>query len=81
MLISIWSDKFIQDGKQRPPIVFHGGLNMIEGGAKAENSIGKSTLLYIIDFVFAGKDFFSNGYHHTSTSCGTPYDLLHAQIW
>lgn len=57
MLISIWSDKFIQDGKQRPPIVFHGGLNMIEGGAKAENSIGKSTLLFIIDFVFAGKDF------------------------
>lgn len=59
MLISIWSDKFIEDEKQRPPIIFHGGLNMIEGGAKAENSIGKSTVLYIIDFVFAGKDFLS----------------------
>jgi len=37
-----------------PKIVFHEGLNVIIGDPSAANSIGKSTLLMVIDFVFGG---------------------------
>lgn len=57
MLIKIQSDKFISNGEIRPPIMFHKGLNVIEGQDNGKNSIGKSTLLMCIDFAFGGKDY------------------------
>lgn len=62
MLIEIYCDKFRiggRDGEVRPAIVFHEGLNAIVGDEERSNSIGKSTLLMIIDFVFGGKDYIS----------------------
>lgn len=38
----------------QPTISFHAGLNVILGDDDAKNSIGKSTVLMIIDFVFGG---------------------------
>jgi hypothetical protein len=52
MLKQIICDKFVQ--KQ---IIFHDGLNAIVGDEIASNSIGKSTMLMIIDFVFGGEDY------------------------
>jgi len=56
-LIEIRCDKFMDSGKVRPPIKFEKGLNTILGASRASNSIGKSTFLMIIDFVFGGKDY------------------------
>jgi uncharacterized protein YydD (DUF2326 family) len=52
MLTEINCDKFIES-----PIVFKNGLNSILGDNYSTNSIGKSTLLMIIDFVFGGNTF------------------------
>lgn len=57
MLFEIQCDKFISMGKKRNPIVFHQGLNTILGGKSANNSIGKSTFLLIIDYVFGGDTY------------------------
>lgn len=38
-------------------IEFHPGLNVVMGDDIASNSIGKSTLLMIIDFVFGGSEY------------------------
>lgn len=60
MLVEIYCDKFKtggKDGEVRAPITFHEGLNAIVGDEDRSNSIGKSTLLMIIDFVFGGKDY------------------------
>lgn len=57
MLIEIQCDKFMDEGKIRKPIRFRKGLNAVLGGGRAQNSIGKSTFLMIIDFVFGGKDY------------------------
>ena len=38
-------------------ITFHSGLNVVLGDSVATNSIGKSTLLMVIDFVFGGESF------------------------
>ena len=59
MLIEICCDKFNQNGVMRDPIRFHPGLNVILGTSSGTNSIGKSTLLMIIDFVFGGRDYTS----------------------
>lgn len=64
MLARLWSDKFIDAGEVRPPIDFHLGLNTVRGGTRAENSIGKSTLLSIVAFAFGVDDFL------TSTAIG-----------
>ena len=40
----------------REPIIFHPGLNTVLRDRKSSNSIGKSTLLMIIDF-FGGEDY------------------------
>lgn len=50
MLIEIRSDKF-----RTERIEFHSGLNVILGDENATNSIGKSTLLMVIDFAFGGR--------------------------
>ncbi|MDT3767775.1 DUF2326 domain-containing protein [Gleimia hominis] len=58
MLTRLWSPAFHRNGKPRPVITMHAGLKIVEGSDQAQhNSIGKSTLLQIIDFVYAGKNF------------------------
>jgi hypothetical protein len=57
MLREISCDLFKANGKVRKPIRFHKGLNIILGGKTGVNSIGKSTMLLIIDFVFAGDTY------------------------
>ena len=67
MLKKIICDKFIEN-----EIVFHNGLNVVLGDDIASNSIGKTTLLMIIDFIFGGNDYINknkdvieNLGHHT----------------
>lgn len=57
MLLEIRCDEFKDEGKKRDPIVFHPGLNTIMGASRASNSIGKTTFLLVIDFVFGGRDY------------------------
>lgn len=57
MLVEIQCDKFMSNGIVREPIKFGPGLNAILGDSNRSNSIGKSTLLMIIDFVFGGSDY------------------------
>lgn len=57
MLKKIECDKFLSKGQVRPPIVFKKGLNTILGGVNANNSIGKTTLLLIIDFAYGGNSY------------------------
>ncbi|MEG1567785.1 MAG: DUF2326 domain-containing protein [Anaerovoracaceae bacterium] len=57
MLCEIICDKFISHGKPRVPIIFHNGLNIVQGHNSGTNSIGKSTFLLIIDFVFGGNTY------------------------
>lgn len=38
-------------------VVFHNGLNTVLGTQFGDNSIGKSTMLMIIDFAFGGNDY------------------------
>lgn len=49
MLIEIRSDQF-----RTKRIEFHKGLNVVLGDENATNSIGKSTLLMVVDFAFGG---------------------------
>ncbi|MCH4075371.1 MAG: hypothetical protein LKE87_11270, partial [Solobacterium sp.] len=44
---------FREKGKERPPIKFKPGLNVVLGKEDGANSIGKSSALLAIDFVFA----------------------------
>ena len=57
MLVEVWCDKFMKYGKMREPISFHAGLNAILGDDNGSNSIGKSTFLMVLDFVFGGTDY------------------------
>lgn len=57
MLTEIRCNEFKSHGEQRPPIVFHAGLNTVLGSESGSNSIGKSTFLMIVDFVFGGEDY------------------------
>ena len=66
MLYEIWSDKFRtggKDGQIRPAIRFHTGLNTVLGTQTRSNSIGKSTFLMIIDYVFGGSDYLDTAAH------------------
>ena len=66
MLYEIWSDKFRTGGTEgeiRPPIRFHAGLNEVLGTQTRSNSIGKSTFLMVIDFVFGGSDYLESNAH------------------
>ena len=51
MLVEIKCDIF-----REKAVKFHSGFNVVLGDEKASNSIGKSNLLLIIDFVFGGND-------------------------
>ena len=58
MLKEIRSDAFRTfEGKIREPIILNEGLNVVLGSNSGTNSIGKSTFLMIIDFVFGGDDY------------------------
>lgn len=57
MLIEMWSPVFKKNGKTREPIQFHPGLNVIMGMDLADNSIGKSSSLLAIDFIFGGNSY------------------------
>ena len=59
MLIEMSSPVFIEKGKVRPPIRFKEGLNVILGKEDGENSIGKSSAMLAIDFVFGGNSYLS----------------------
>ncbi|NLP25390.1 MAG: DUF2326 domain-containing protein [Syntrophomonadaceae bacterium] len=60
MLKKISCELFKVNGQKREPIRFHKGLNIILGGGTGVNSIGKSTMLLIIDFVFGGNTYLSS---------------------
>lgn len=65
MLYEIECDKFMSHGQLRPAIRFHSGLNTILGGKSADNSIGKSTFMLIIDYAFGGDTYkASDASHH-----------------
>ena len=57
MLVEVRCAQFKKNGKPRPPIMFHSGLNAVIGDDNGSNSIGKSTFLMILDFVFGGDDY------------------------
>jgi hypothetical protein len=52
MLIELYCEVF-----REKKIEFHEGLNVVQGDSIATNSIGKSTFLMIIDFIFGGSSF------------------------
>lgn len=57
MLKEILCDEFISYGQPRNAIEFHPGLNAVVGNESGTNSVGKSTFLMILDFVFGGDDY------------------------
>lgn len=57
MLKEIQSEAFRTNGQVRPAVRFHHGLNVVKGPDDFVNSIGKSTFLMVIDFVFGGNDY------------------------
>lgn len=65
MLIEMKSPAFKQQGQKRPPIVFKPGLNVVLGKEDGAMSIGKSSSLLAIDFVFGGDTYIkSDGVKH-----------------
>ncbi|KFL07886.1 Uncharacterised protein [Staphylococcus aureus] len=56
MLIEIQCDKF---APEHQIIRFNSGLNTVLGSAGGSNAIGKSTFLWIIDYVFGGESHYS----------------------
>ena len=58
MLREISCELFKENKRQRPPVIFHKGLNVVLGSIPGKAaSIGKSTMLLIIDFVFGGNTY------------------------
>lgn len=70
MLVEMKSPAFKKQGQERPPIRFKEGLNVVLGKEDGAMSIGKSSALLAIDFVFGGDTYIgSDGVrkegHHT----------------
>jgi hypothetical protein len=57
MLVDVRCSEFKSNGEIRSPIKFNPGLNTVLGDEAGSNSIGKSTFLMIVDFVFGGNDY------------------------
>ena len=57
MLTELFCKAFMSNGAVRPKVSFNAGLNIVLGDSDASNSIGKSTFLLILDFVFGGEDY------------------------
>lgn len=55
MLKRIKCDKFASIPNNE--VIFKDGLNVVLGDSESSNSIGKSTMLMIIDFCFGGEDY------------------------
>ena len=65
MLIEMTSPVFKEKRKERHPIRFKEGLNVVLGKEDGENSIGKSSAMLAIDFVFGGNTYLaSDGVKH-----------------
>lgn len=65
MLVEMKSPVFIDHGITRPLITFHEGLNVVLGEEDGAMSIGKSSSLLAIDFVFGGDTYIkSDGVRH-----------------
>lgn len=65
MLIEMYSPVFKKNEIVRSPIKFKAGLNVIQGSDTGANSIGKSSALLAIDFVYGGKSYLdSDGVKH-----------------
>lgn len=60
MLKSIQCNKFKNERNPEGIMNFSNGLNIICGDNEGDNSIGKSSLLMVIDFVFGGSDYVTN---------------------
>lgn len=56
MLVEVSCDVF-----RNRTILFHSGLNVILGDEEGANSIGKSSLLLVIDFVYGGNSLLEHG--------------------
>ncbi|KGP75459.1 chromosome partitioning protein ParA [Desulfosporosinus sp. Tol-M] len=85
MLTEISCELFRVNGLARKPIRFDKGLNIILGGKTGVNSIGKSTMLLIIDFAFGGdtyaksdavKQLGNHNIHFTFEFDGKPYYFI-----
>lgn len=50
-------NEIICDEFKKKKVIFDKGLNVVLGDEKGSNSIGKSTFLMIIDYVFGGNDY------------------------
>ncbi len=57
MLDEVRCDRFTDEGKPRKAIRFKPGLNAVLGAERANNSIGKTTFLLVIDFCFGGSSY------------------------
>lgn len=58
MLKEVYSTAFkTYDGKVRDKIILNPGLNVVLGTKDGANSIGKSSFLMVLDFVFGGDDY------------------------
>ena len=65
MLVEMMSPAFKEKDESRPPIRFKKGLNVVLGKEDGTNSIGKSSALLAIDFVFGGNTYIaSDGVKH-----------------
>ncbi len=60
MLIEMASPAFRDKGKERPPIRFKAGLNVVLGKEDGKNSIGKPSTMLAIYFVFGGNTYLSS---------------------
>lgn len=65
MLVEMFSPVFMEQGEIRPTIRFKKGLNVVLGKEDGANSIGKSSAMLAIDFVFGGDTYLkSDGVKH-----------------
>lgn len=65
MLVEMFSLVFMERGEVRPPVRFKEGLNVVLGKEDGANSIGKSSAMLAIDFVFGGNTYLkSDGVKH-----------------
>ena len=57
MLVEIMCSEFKDHGEPRGRIRLKTGLNTVLGSDSGSNSIGKSTFLMVLDFIFGGSDY------------------------
>ena len=57
MLVEIVCDKLANSENPEGRVPFHKGLNAVVGTKSGDNSIGKSSMLLLIDFAFGGSSY------------------------